>query len=69
MTIQQGADFLNVSRPYLVHLLEKGENEFRTAGTDRLVRVEALIEHLRRDDQCRRAAADELARPTREMGL
>ena len=69
LTTQQAADMLNVSRPYLIGLLDAGEIEYRKVGTHRRVQASSLLYYQRRDDQRRREAADELAALTQEMGL
>ena len=69
LTTQQAADFLNVSRPYLVGLLEADEIPYRMVGTHRRIRFEDLREYRRRDDLKRRQAADELTQLSEELGL
>jgi excisionase family DNA binding protein len=69
LTTQQAAEFLNVSRPYLVKLLESGEIPFRMVGTHRRVRSRDLSEYTSRDDLARRRVADELTQLTQELGL
>lgn len=69
LTTQQAADMLNVSRPHLVGLLQAEEIDYRKVGTHRRVRAASLLEYMRRDDQRRREAADELSAMNRELGL
>ncbi|MFJ6212727.1 excisionase family DNA-binding protein [Streptomyces sp. NPDC092296] len=69
LTTQQAADLLNVSRPFLIGLLKADEIEYRMVGTHRRIRAESLLAYKHRDDQSRRAAADELTALNQEMGL
>ncbi|GAA1748190.1 MULTISPECIES: helix-turn-helix domain-containing protein [Streptomonospora] len=69
LTTQQAADMLNVSRPHLIGLLQAGEIAYRKVGSHRRVRADSLVEYMRRDDQRRREAADELSAMARELGL
>ena len=69
LTTQQAAEFLNVSRPYLIKLLESGQIPFRLVGTHRRIKFRDLREYKSRDDLDRRRAADELTQLTQELGL
>ena len=69
LTTQEVADYLNVSRPYVVKLIEEEQLPARKVGPRRRVAFEDL---LRFDEQQRtrqRAALDELARIDAELGL
>ena len=68
LTTQQAADFLNVSQPYLIKLLEAGEIAFEKVGTHRHVAFGKLVEYKRRDDLKRSRAADELTELCQELG-
>ena len=69
LTTQQAADMLNVSRPFLIGLLEAGEIDYRKVGTHRRIKAQSLLEYQRQDDRKRREAADELTALNQEMGL
>jgi excisionase family DNA binding protein len=69
LTTQQAAAMLNVSRPYLIKLLDDGMIEYRTVGTHRRVMAESLRDYIRKEAQRMSDAASELAALNQEMGL
>jgi excisionase family DNA binding protein len=69
LTTQEAADYLNVSRPYLIDLLERGKIEFRKVGTHRRIKFEDLKGYKTTSDAESRKAMDELAAQAQELGL
>ena len=62
MTTQEAADFLNVSRPYLVKLLETGKiPQLPKVGRHRRVARAAVLKYKRNRDALRKSALNELA--------
>jgi excisionase family DNA binding protein len=68
VTTQQAADILNVSRQYLVRLLDEGRIAFRKTGKHRRVRIEDVLAFKEQRDSQRRAGLRELSQLTQEFG-
>ncbi len=69
LTTQEAADFLHVSRPHLVRLLEEGKVPFTKVGTHRRVRFSDLATFRRKREEDRSRAMEELAAQAQELGM
>jgi excisionase family DNA binding protein len=68
LTTQQAADVMNVSRPYLIGLLEANAMPYKMVGTHRRIAFKDLMEYIRQDDQRRRQVLAELTELGEELG-
>jgi excisionase family DNA binding protein len=59
-TTQATADFLGMSRQFLVQLLEKGEIPFHYVGTHHRIYFKDLLAYQKKRDQARRQKLDQL---------
>lgn len=68
LTTQQAADILNVSRQYLVRLLNEGRIAYHKTGTHRRLRIEDVLAFKTERDEQRQADLRELSQMTQEFG-
>jgi excisionase family DNA binding protein len=69
MTTTQAAEFLDVSRPFVIKLIKKGELPCRLVGTHRRIPSAALVEYREKMYQRAKNAVDEMTRMSQDLGL
>jgi excisionase family DNA binding protein len=69
LTTQEAAELLNVSRPYLVRLLDEKRIPCHRVGTHRRVLFNDLMTYKAEHRRARRSALDELTQLDQELGL
>jgi excisionase family DNA binding protein len=68
MRSQAAADFLGVSRQFLVRELEAGKIPFHYAGTHRRIYLKDVLEYKTNRMHARRASIDRMAQQSEELG-
>jgi excisionase family DNA binding protein len=68
LTTVQAADLLNVSRPFLIKLLEERKLPYRKVGKHRRVLMEDVLAYKEKIDREREAVLEALAREGQELG-
>jgi len=69
LTTQQAATLLNVSRPFLIGLLQEGKLKFHKVGTHRRIKYKDLLEYKKAIDTEREKALDELAAQAQQLNM
>ncbi len=67
LSTKEAADLLNVSRPFLVKLLDAGDIDFHRVGSHRRIKAVDLLEYKRRRDGERSDALDKLQKLGQEF--
>ena len=69
LTTVQAASVLNVSRPFLIKLLDENVLPHRKVGKHRRIRMDDVMAYKARIDREREAVLDQLAREAQELGM
>ena len=69
ISTQQAADILNVSRPHIIKLLEKGELPFKKVGSHRRILLQDMLQYEAKFKSDRRKNLDYLAKEAQKLNL
>lgn len=69
LTTRQAAEMLNVSRPFLIQLLERDEIPFEMVGTHRRVAIEDVLRYRAQRSERRREVLRALSEEADELGI
>ena len=69
LTTQEAADILNISRPSLIDILDRGELPFRRVRTHRRIRAEDILKYKSQASFQQEVALEELAAYDQELGI
>ncbi|MEZ5042793.1 MAG: helix-turn-helix domain-containing protein [Saprospiraceae bacterium] len=69
ITTQQAAEILNVSRPHVIKLLEKGDIPYKKVGSHRRILLQDILEYESTFKSERRKKLDYLAKEAQKLNL
>lgn len=69
LTTRQAAEMLNVSRPFLIQLLQRDEIPFEMVGTHRRVAIEDVLRYRAQRSEKRREVLRALSEEADELGI
>ena len=69
LTTQEAANLLNVSRPYLVQILEQGELPYHKVGVRRKVLLKDVMEYKKKRDEESKHLLDDLAAEAQNLSM
>lgn len=68
LTTVEAANFLNVSRPFVIKEIDAGRIQHRMVGSHRRILLSDLLDYTKQMQESREAALEELSRLSQELG-